>query len=117
MVYIAAIDYLHLIVIYIACTLIRAGLLFSARPILTMLGKDNQEVTLADCAVMTWGGLRGAVGLALAIQVRINQAENDNGVKQISDMDGKRVLFYVGGIAAMTLCINAVTCPALVRKL
>merc|ERR1719158_2137466 len=61
---------------------------------------------------MTWGGLRGAVGLALAIQVAINRADG-----KLSEETGRRVLFYVGGIAALTLCVNATTCPALVRKL
>jgi hypothetical protein len=61
---------------------------------------------------MTWGGLRGAVGLALAIQVNIEKAAG-----KISELNADRVLFYTGGVAFLTLCINAVTCPALVKYL
>jgi len=114
MVKIDIVDYLHLIVIYFACMLIRASLLFGARPILNLLGakQSGQAISVADVTVMTWGGLRGAVGLALAIQVSIDRAGNE-----IDDEDGRRVLFYVGGIAALTLIVNAPTCPALVRYL
>mmetsp|Transcript_125543 Transcript_125543/g.198962 ORF Transcript_125543/g.198962 Transcript_125543/m.198962 type:complete len:810 (-) Transcript_125543:73-2502(-) len=61
---------------------------------------------------MTWGGLRGAVGLALAIAVRIDKADG-----KIDDGQSKRVLFFVGGVASLTLCINATTCPLLVKML
>lgn len=105
-------DYCHLLVIYVVATLIRGALLFGARPLLTQLSADQEPVSLEDAAVMTWGGLRGAVGLALAIQVAIDKAGG-----KIKQLDADRVLFYVGGIAALTLCVNAVTCPMLVRKL
>jgi NhaP-type Na+/H+ or K+/H+ antiporter len=112
MVHIPAIDYARLFAIYIACMTIRGTFLFSARPVLSLLSLDKDPVKIPDVIVMTWGGLRGAVGLALAIQVSIDQAGGN-----ISEMDGRRVLFYVGGVATLTLCINATTCPALVRKL
>jgi len=105
-------DYLHLIMIYIVATLIRGMLLFCSRPILTYLSEDHASVSAADAAIMTWGGLRGAVGLVLAMQVSRDRAGG-----QISGLDGDRVLFYVGGIATLTLVINATTCPALVKLL
>merc|ERR1719387_303536 len=61
---------------------------------------------------MTWGGLRGAVGLALAIQVTVDRADG-----QLSNKEADRVLFFVGGIAALTLVINATTCPRVVNNL
>jgi sodium/hydrogen exchanger 10/11 len=112
MIHIPAIDYARLVAIYAACMVIRGLFLFSARPVLTHLSVDREEVAVTDVLVMTWAGLRGAVGLALGIQVSIDQAGG-----QISEMDGRRVLFYVGGVATMTLVINATTCPALIRKL
>ncbi len=45
------------------CRLIANGTLF---PILTRVG---YSVTWKDIVIITWGGLRGAVGLALALVV------------------------------------------------
>merc|ERR1719350_2081547 len=61
---------------------------------------------------MTWGGLRGAVGLALAIQVNRERADGN-----IDKKEADRVLFFVGGIALLTLIVNANSCPHLVRIL
>lgn len=105
-------DYVHLIVIYLGLTLIRAATIFASRPLLKYLHSDRAEVTVADACVMTWGGLRGAIGLALAIQVSAARAN-----EKITRDDGDRVLFYVSGVAALTLVINASTSPWLVKKL
>lgn len=105
-------DYVHLLVIYMAATFFRGGLLFFSRPLLRHLGEDKQPITAADALVMTWGGLRGAIGLALAIQVQVDRAGG-----KLSKMDADRVLFYTSGIAALTLMVNATSCPALVKWL
>jgi NhaP-type Na+/H+ or K+/H+ antiporter len=105
-------DYIHLLVIYVVLILVRGTLLFASRPILKRLGPDGDTIAAADLLVMTWGGLRGAVGLSLAITVNTERADGE-----ISDTDGQKVLFYVSGIAAMTLAINATTCPMLVQRL
>jgi len=105
-------DYLHLISIYLMLLFIRAALVMLSRPILQFLHPGRQPVSWPDAMVISWGGLRGAVGLALAIQVSISRAGGT-----ISQIDADRVLFYVGGIALLTLSINATTCPALVRVL
>jgi NhaP-type Na+/H+ or K+/H+ antiporter len=104
-------DMVHLIAIYVACTLIRGLTLFVSRPILTMLSPVS-PVSPAEALVMTWAGLRGAVGLTLAIQVSVTQV---GGV--LSKEEANRVLFYVGGIALMTTVVNATTCPMLVKFL
>mmetsp|Transcript_21741 Transcript_21741/g.40384 ORF Transcript_21741/g.40384 Transcript_21741/m.40384 type:complete len:1398 (+) Transcript_21741:86-4279(+) len=105
-------DYLHVIVIWITLMLIRGLVLYLSRPVLKMLNEDKQSVTPAEAIVITWGGLRGALGLALAIQVTIDRAGG-----AISQQDAGRALFYVGGVAALTLIINATTCPMIVKKL
>ncbi|CAK0859427.1 unnamed protein product, partial [Prorocentrum cordatum] len=110
-------DWMNLGLIYVAITVIRGLIMFCSRPLLTVLHADRAEVSVADCMVMTWGGLRGAVGLALAIQVSIDRAADDSGHEHISEEDADRVLFYVGGVALLTLIINATTCPSLVKKL
>ncbi|XP_077965661.1 sperm-specific sodium:proton exchanger-like isoform X2 [Styela clava] len=54
----------YLLVIYVGITIIRAISIFSFFPLMTRLGI---ELNWRHVLVMTWGGLRGAVGLALAI--------------------------------------------------
>jgi NhaP-type Na+/H+ or K+/H+ antiporter len=117
MVDIPAIDYLRLLVIYIVCMFIRATLFFGSRHILRLLSPERKPVRWEEACVMTWGGLRGAVGLALAIQVSLNKEDTEGRKAPITEMDGKRVLFYVGGVAALTLIVNATTCPRLVSAL
>jgi len=102
-------DYFHLLVIYVILVAIRGSFTFGSRPILKLM---DCEVSFADALVMTWGGLRGAVGLALAIQVAMDKAGG-----KISAEDGERVLFFVGGVVLCTLVINAQTCPHLVQSL
>eukprot|EP00746_Dinoflagellata_sp_MGD_P156318 gnl/MRDRNA2_/MRDRNA2_85766_c1_seq1.p1 gnl/MRDRNA2_/MRDRNA2_85766_c1~~gnl/MRDRNA2_/MRDRNA2_85766_c1_seq1.p1 ORF type:complete len:1057 (-),score=190.90 gnl/MRDRNA2_/MRDRNA2_85766_c1_seq1:192-3362(-) len=102
-------DYIWVLVVYVAVTIIRLVMLLFFLPFLNVLG---QKVSTRDVAIMTWGGLRGMVGLALAILVKKDKA---NG--QVSDIDGDRVLFLCGSIAALTLIVNATTCPALTKKL
>ena len=104
-------DYLHLVYIYIMATIIRAIVIFGSRPLLKTLSSERRSVSAADAAVMTWGGLRGAVGLSLAIVVSSDKDMAED------PMTAARVLFYVGGVATLTLLVNATTCPTLVNKL
>merc|ERR1719199_976955 len=94
MVKIAWEDYIHLIAIYACCLGVRGSLFFLSRPLLKFLHSDKQPVTMGEASVMTWGGLRGAIGLALAIQVSSELADGN-----VSREDGDRVLFYTSGIA------------------
>lgn len=108
-------EYMDLFIIYVVLMIIRGGMLIASRPIMNYFGKKvnpPQIVSIADVVVMTWGGLRGAVGLALAIQVGVERADN-----QISKKDADLVLFYVSGVAALTLLVNATTAPPLVKML
>jgi len=102
-------DLLWAIVMYIFCVLIRLFMLVCMLPLLSLTG---QRLTVKDILVMTWGGLRGMVGLALAILVKQDAAGG-----KLSELDGDRVLFLVGSVAALTLIVNAPTSPALTRVL
>jgi len=106
------VDYLHLLLIYVVVMAIRGAVVFTSRPLLMFLSPDRTPVTMAEAAVMTWGGLRGAVGLALAIQVSVDRAGG-----ALEQHVADRVLFFTGGIAMLTLILNATTCPALVNHL
>merc|ERR1719326_1181151 len=87
-------DYIWAIVVFVGVTIIRFTMLVCFFPILNRIGK---RVSWKDIIVMTWGGLRGMVGLALAIIVQHELAANpDTGVQQISKLNGDRILFLVG---------------------
>ncbi|CAJ1394481.1 unnamed protein product [Effrenium voratum] len=112
MINIEAQDWGHLLVIYIFLVLARGSIVFCSMPLLQLMHPARQKVTVQEALVITWGGLRGAVGLSLAIQVAKDRA---GGV--LSYEDAHRVLFYVGGVAALTLVVNATTSPLLVSVL
>merc|ERR1719502_398926 len=59
--------------------------------------------------MIVWSGLRGAVGVAMAIIVKIEP--------DIPELVGIQVMFHVGGIAALTTLLNATTCTSLLKWL
>jgi len=63
--------------------------------------------------VLTWSGLRGAVGLVLALQV----AGSDLRGEPEGSQAGHRFLFYMAGITTLTLLVNGTTTGSLVRYL
>merc|ERR1719281_1551179 len=67
------------------------------------------RVTWKEVVVMVWSGLRGAVGLAMAIIV--------DREPEIPTQMGSRVMFHIGGLAALTTIINATTSGPLLRLL
>ena len=86
--------------------LIRFGINLLFWPILSRLGYG---LTFNQLVLATYAGLRGAVGMSLALMVSVD----DEIPKYIQDV----VLLHVGGIALMTLLINAPTTKYLVNYL
>jgi NhaP-type Na+/H+ or K+/H+ antiporter len=112
------IDILNLLLIYLFLVLIRGTLIFSSRPVLKQLSPDKQPVTWQDATLMTWGGLRGAVGLCLALAVERDGAPDIvTGLPNLEKKETGRLLFFVSGIALLTTMVNATTAPSLVNKL
>jgi hypothetical protein len=105
-------DILWGIGLYAALMLIRLGMLLLFWPILNMCG---QKVSWQEIIVMAFSGLRGAVGLALAIQVdqMAGMVDEVPGGQQT----GSRFMFHIGGIAMLTLMINATLVAPLLRRL
>lgn len=87
-----------LYIIVVIARYITIGILY---PVLSRIGVG---CTLKDCHFMSWTGFRGAVAIALSLIV-----QDDNLEKWIPRQDRDRVFFFVGGIAALTLIINAST--------
>eukprot|EP00439_Symbiodinium_sp_Y106_P087389 s397_g48.t3 len=101
-------DFGWLLLLYILATLARGFMVAVLWPAVNLVGgSDVTKTTWKECAVMVWGGLRGAVGLALALSMR------DMGKTETAD----RMVFFVSGFAALTLLINATTCGALLQRL
>lgn len=101
------IDWLYLIVLYLVLMIIRfitIGLLY---PSIAYIG---HRCTVNEAIFMSWAGLRGALGMALALIVEKYCPEH------LRD-ETSRMFFYVGGIAALTLVFNATTAKALLFRL
>jgi hypothetical protein len=96
----------YVVLVYALSLLIRALMLLCFSPVLSRLG-DGVEAK--ELVVMAWGGLRGAVGLALAIVVDHDSA--------VSYTDGSKIILLVGGMATLTLVVNGTTCGWLLRRL
>jgi len=94
--HISIVDFYWLVVMYLACMAARAILVLMMWIPLNLVGKP---LSWQEGVVLSWSGLRGAVSLAMAIIVDNEPA--------ISQKMGTRVMFHVGGVAEMTLLINA----------
>jgi len=98
--------WISLIVLYIGITVIRAGSVGLFMPVLKRIGVG---ITKEKAIVLVWGGLRGAVSLALALIV----AQNDSIPKEIGD----QILFLTAGIVVLTILINGLTMEKLLAYL
>ena len=106
----------YLVVLYIFVYLIRLTIVSLFYPLLMRLGYG---LSMKEGAVVVHGGLRGAVGLALAIRVQEMslQGYQDGLDYDLTKNDGNRILFFVGGIAVLTLLVQATTTEALMRRM
>ena len=97
------IDIFYIIVDYILLFVIRAFIVLLFRPVLKRLGYG---LPWQDSIVVIWGGLRGAVGLALALMVTIENRDV-----------GEKILLHTSGIVLLTLLVNATTLLPLLKLL
>jgi NhaP-type Na+/H+ or K+/H+ antiporter len=79
-----------------------------------VLRKCGYGLNVPSALICWWGGLRGAVGLALAMIVR-GMTKNSTNPQMV--LVGDRVLFHTSFIAAMTLIVNGTTTAPLLRYL
>jgi len=94
------------IILYMMMTLIRLTLLLLLKPIMNMWG---YPIDVRHVIVMTWGALRGALGIFLALFL-----VND---KKIPAKVSGLILYYASMIALFTLVINATTTGFVVERL
>ncbi|MFC0409623.1 cation:proton antiporter [Roseomonas elaeocarpi] len=95
-------------VVVVAATAARALVLFGVLPVLRMAGL-SQRIPLRFKATMLWGGLRGAITLALALSVTEHYGV-PYGVQRF-------VTILATGYALFTLLINGTTLRFVVRLL
>jgi len=99
-------NFLKLLAMYVGCAIIRGFVISMVYSFLVKCGFPLQK---EDQVVAWWGGLRGAVGLALAMMVFANPCIP----KEIRDY----TLFYTSGIVILTVCVNSLSMPHLVSFL
>lgn len=99
-------DFVQIIILYFACTLIRVITVFFTYMICKLFGED---LDWKDQLVTVWAGLRGAVGLSLAMMV----FGNENLCAPVREL----IMFHTAGIVVLTVCINSVTMPYLINFL
>jgi hypothetical protein len=100
----------YLVLLYFGMLAIRGVMVMLFYPCLCRMG---YSIDLRDAFMLTWGGLRGALGLALALDVALKfrvLGEEDS-------IMGTRMLFHVGGFAMLTLLINGTTSAFFLRIL
>ncbi|XP_076372813.1 sperm-specific sodium:proton exchanger-like [Tachypleus tridentatus] len=96
-------DYFLIFATYMGITLFRFLAIITLYPVLSRLGYGLNWKWLV---VLTWGGLRGAVGLALALLV-----SNHSGFGS----SGEKIFIHTGGIVMFTLIINATTLKTILK--
>lgn len=100
------------LVLYFFATVARGLMIFMLKPFVDLAGgSDITRTSWKECLVMTWGGLRGAVGLALILVVRATLVSQ--GKQSTADV----MVFLVSGFATLTLFVNATTCGVLLNML
>ncbi|KAF4751233.1 hypothetical protein FOZ63_026018, partial [Perkinsus olseni] len=98
------IEFLWLLVLYLATIASRAIMVFTLSPLINAVGEKYswKELTLSAWS----GGLRGGVSMALAVSLSRSTFLDEHQATQ--------VFFYYGGLAWMSLIVNAMTCGPLV---
>lgn len=98
--------WLKLFVLYGLLLLIRTISTMSLMPVLKRIGVG---ITQEKATVLIWGGLRGAVSLALALSL----AQDSAVPKEL----GEQILFLTAGIVVLTIVINGSTMEWLLHRL
>ena len=95
-----------LILIYIFLNLFRYAMISMLYPLMKRMGYG---LTKRESVILTWGGLRGALAMTLALMVSYTET--------IPEDIRNQILFFTAGIVTLTLCINATTMRWLLNKL
>ena len=96
----------YTVVIYLGLNAIRYAMIAILFP---LLRRNGYGLSRAEAIVLGWGGLRGALGMCMALMVNCNE--------NIPLATRHNILIYTAGVITLTLCVNATSCKWLVNRL
>lgn len=99
------------IIVYIFVTVVRIAMVVIFYPVISRTGA---KLNFNESLFLTWSGLRGAVSMALALSLSHQIAKGNTYLDQIV---GERIFFMVGGVATITLLVNATLAGIIMKKL
>jgi len=102
-------DWLKMIGLYVGITVGRGCMIFLFFPILR---KNGYGLNWREALVLTYGGLRGAISLALALAI---PSVADGG--GVPNRTKELMVFHAAGMATLTMVINATTAGWVIKKL
>ena len=97
---------LLLLLVYVGVNIVRMLMVAMLYPIMK---KTGYGLSMRESFILSWGGLRGALGLTLALMVSYTVA--------IPEDIRRQILLYTGGIVTLTLAVNATTMRWFLLKL
>ena len=95
-----------LFLVYLGVNIVRMLVILVLYP---FMKKTGYGLTFRESFILAWGGLRGALGLTLALMVSYTM--------EIPEDIRRQILLFTGGIVTLTLTINATTMRWLLMKL
>jgi len=95
-----------IILMFIGLNVIRYIMVLVLMPIMR---RSGYGLSWREYAILGWSGLRGALGMCMALMVNCNTAIPEN-IRH-------HILIYTAGIVTLTLCVNATTSKSIVNKL
>ncbi|KAA0155613.1 hypothetical protein FNF29_01530 [Cafeteria roenbergensis] len=108
-------DFGDLILLYIVINVVRAVTAFVLWPALNCCSRwRGYDLGWREMTVISWAGLRGAVGLVLSLLVAESTIAEE---VPFSERTGQLFLFHMAGITALTLLINGSTTGIIVKYL
>lgn len=97
---------LLVILVYVGVNIVRMLVISILYP---FMKKAGYGLTRRESFILAWGGLRGALGLTLALMVSYTL--------EIPEDIHRQILLFTGGIVTLTLAVNATTMRWLLLKL
>lgn len=94
------------ILVYISLNLIRYTMIMLLYPLMKRMGYG---LTKRESVILTWGGLRGALAMTLALMVSYTPG--------IPEIIREQILFFTAAIVTLTLTVNATTMRWLLNKM
>lgn len=94
------------VIVYIALNVIRYAMIMLLYPVMKRMGYG---LTPRESIILSWGGLRGALAMTLALMVSYTPS--------IPEIIRSHILFFTAAIVTLTLTINATTMRWLLNKM